>query len=295
MQADESASFDEILAAEQTEDDYWTHPGFNQSTANKLLSESPLHAYRYRQRQGKRKDVDPNHSRDREIGTVTHALILGSAKGYQRLDSKFLDYKTKEAQGLRSECERAGVTPILEVDFDRCTMASNAVREQLRDVFGLVLDGVSESPIYWTEVLPGGSLQCKAKPDHVLTRDMGRAFTILDVKSGDSANPRTLMRRILDAGYHVQAAAYSRGFAAVTPAAVGRTTFIDVFVETSGLIQVTPVAITGSLYELGERAWLKACERWLQCVQEATYPGYTTEILAPEAPEWALKQEMAEC
>ncbi len=118
-------------------------------------------------------------------------------------------------------------------------------------------------------------------------------MTILDVKSGE-ANPRLLPRRIMDQMYHVQAAAYTRGHIANVPGTAGHTRFVDLFIETNGLTMLTPVAITGSMYELGERQWLKGCARWHRCITDAFYPGYTTEILAPEAPKWALEQEMVD-
>jgi hypothetical protein len=278
-----------------TDSDYHAHPGFNQSTARQLLSKSPMHAFEYRRLQAaKRGKPDPDHDRDCEIGTVTHKLLLGSTTGYRELDYK--DYRTKEAQEHRTSCETEGVTPILSGDLERCARSVNAVREQLRDVFGIELDGESERVIFWDQSVPdpmngrtAAVVPCKARLDHV--RDDG--LTILDLKTGSDANPKGLMRRILDAGCHVQAACYKRALESTDGRKVGRVRFIDVFVETRGLVLSTPVEITGSLLELGDRAWLRACLRWHQCQQEGLYPGYTQAVLAPPAPEWALKEEMA--
>lgn len=263
---------------------YHEHEGFNQSTANKLLSQSPRHAFEYRRWQkSKLGNEDPDHSRDREIGTVTHKLLLGSHTGYIEIEA--LDYRTKAAQQARAAAERAGLTPVLKPDMARCVRAANAMREQLREEFNIDLDGNSEVETYWEE----SGLKCKAKLDHV----RADGATILDIKTGEDANPRKLIRRILDAGYHVQAACYSRGLAANFPELAGRVRFIDVFIETSGLVLCTPTEITGALLELGEREWLRACSTWAQCQERAFYPGYVTEVWRPECPEWALKEEMA--
>lgn len=277
--------FMNAFTAEPT-DGYFAHHGWNQSSAWQLLSQSPMHAFEYRRRQ--RGAADPDHSRDREIGTVVHKLLLGSHVGFREIDAK--DYRTKMAQAQRTQCELDGVTPILAPDMARCVRTANTVREQLQD-FGLALDGESELALYWNEIVPVGlgehNLKCKARLDHVAADGV----TILDIKTGEDANPRRLTRRILDAGCHVQAAAYSRALAATHPERAGRIRFIDVFVETTGLVLCTPVEIAGSLLELGERLWLRSCRTWAECVERAMYPGYTTRVLRPEAPVWALNDE----
>jgi hypothetical protein len=284
------------ISDEDADETYRTSPAFNQSTATCLLGESPLHAYHKRKRSMGPRYVDDKHTRELEMGTMVHKLLLGSGRQWRKLD--FDDYRTKDAQAARGQCELAGITPILAPDLERCTMSANRLREQLWEVFQLELNGQSEVPLYWEEPIltPGGlkrqpaaSLQCKAKLDHICKDGV----TIIDVKSGE-ANPKQVVRRIMDQMCHVQAAAYTRALVANVPAVAGRTRFIDLFIETSGLTMLTPVAITGSLYELGERQWQRACQSWWTCLETATYPGYTTEILAPEAPKWALENEMSE-
>lgn len=281
------------LPIDKSDQGYRRAAGFNQSTAIELLNKSPRHAFEKRRRQdamAKDPQPDPDHSREREMGTVVHKLLLGSTVGYYEIN--LTDYRTKAAQVKRSDCERMGVTPILSPDLERCHRSANAAREQLREVYGIELDGESELPLYWEENVSAGTahrrLPCKAKLDHV-TKDRRR---IIDLKTGEEANPKRLVRRILDAGCHVQAAAYTRALAANYPETTGRTEFLDIFVETTGLIMCTPVAIVGSLYELGERGWLRACRRWWASQDAAQYDGYTTSVIAPEAPAWALTDEM---
>jgi hypothetical protein len=283
------------VEADRSDQEYRLHPGFNQSTCNELLNRSPRHAFEKRRRQAqhaKSPEADPEHSREREMGTVIHKLILGSTVGMHEIPLP--DYRTKIAKEKRAECEALGVTPILTCDLERCHMSANAAREQLREVHGIELDGTSELPLYWTERvrLPGGSiheLECKGKLDHV----RADGLTILDIKSGEEANPKRLLRRVLDSGYHVQAAAYTRALVANFPETSGRTRFVHVFIETKGLTMCTPMAVVRSLYELGERQWLRGCQRWAESVHAAQYDGYVTEVWEPEAPPWAMSDEMA--
>lgn len=287
----------ELKSVTDTSDqDYRKAEGFNQSTAIELLNKSPRHAFEKRRKQdaqAKDPKPDPDHSREREMGTVVHKLLLGSTVGYYEINLD--DYRTKVAQTKRADCERNGITPILSPDLERCVRSANAAREQLRETFGIELDGRSEVPLYWNEFIygPNGAkhpLACKAKLDHI-TKDNRR---ILDLKTGEDANPKKIIRRILDSGCHVQAAAYSRALVANVPEVAGMVEFIDVFIETSGLVMCTPVAITGSLYELGERAWMRSCRRWWESQNAGQYDGYTTHVIAPEAPPWALSDEMGE-
>jgi hypothetical protein len=268
-----------------TDSEYFAIDAFSQSVANKLLNDSPRHAVMYKRAMMQRAgQPDPDHDRNREIGTIVHKLLLGSTTSYREIPHD--NYRTKAAQELRSLCEAEGVTPILSPDLERCRKSASALTEQLREEFGIDLDGESERVMQWTENVRGAALPCKAKLDHV----RADGLTILDIKSGD-ANPRQLVRRILDQGYHVQAAAYSRALGAAT-GKHGLVRFLDIFIETKGLTLCTPVAIEGSLYELGERAWLRACSKWVECESAGFWPGYVTEVIAPEAPDWALKAEM---
>lgn len=270
-----------------TDAEYFAIDAFSQSVANKLLNDSPRHAVMYKRAMMQRAgQPDPDHDRAREMGTIVHKLLLGSTTSYREIP--FDNYRKKEAQAARELCEVEGITPILTPDLDRCRKSAAALTEQLREEFGIELDGESERILEWGEHVAGRLLLCKAKLDHV----RADGLTILDIKSGD-ANPRQLVRRILDQGYHVQAAAYSRALG-VTTGQHGLVRFLDIFIETKGLTLCTPVAIEGSLYELGERAWLRACAKWVDCEREGYWPGYVTEVIAPEAPEWALKAEMAE-
>lgn len=292
------ASFEEDLAAMDppqpaggmTDLEYHAHPAFNQSTACRLVNESPRHAFEYRRVQKLRQGhEDPKHTREREIGTVTHKLVLGSTTGFHEINHD--DYRKKGAQEWRSDCERQSITPILSCDLDKARRAATAIREQLAEEFGIELDGESERVIIWDHDLRnnGAVLQCKAKLDHV-RRD---GLTIIDVKTGQDANPKQLVRRILDQGYHVQAACYVEALESTERYKIGRVTFIDAFIETEGLAMCVPVEIAGGLLELGQRAWDGSCFTWHHCQQEGFYPGYTQSILRPEAPPWALQQEMA--
>ncbi len=300
---DESALWDPaVLQADTADQDYRKADGFNQSTAIELLNKSPRHAFEKRRKQdeqAKNPKPDPDHSREREMGTVVHKLLLGSTVGYYEINLD--DYRTKVAQTKRSDCERNGITPILSPDLERCVRSANAARDQLRETFGIELDGESERALYWEEPVgafvangQGGRdparLSCKAKLDHI-TKDKRR---ILDLKTGEDANPKKLVRRILDSGCHVQAAAYTRALVANHPEVAGLVEFIDVFIETTGLVMCTPVAIVGSLYELGDRGWLRACKRYWQSQQAGQWDGYTTHVIAPEAPPWAMSDEMGE-
>lgn len=269
---------------QMTDAQYHATDAFSQSVANQLLGKSPRHAFEYRRRQLARAGKpDEDHDRTREMGTVVHKLLLGSTTGYRELP--YDNYLTKVAKEHRSACEVEGVTPILTPDLERCRFSVQSLREQLLEEFGIELDGASEVPLFWEEA---GGLKCKAKLDHV----RADGLTVLDIKTGEDANPRGLVRRILDQGYHVQAAAYLRALAALRPETQGRARFVDIFIETKGLALCTPVAIEGSLLELGDRAWERACKRWLQCQEDGYYPGYVTTTIAPEAPKWALEQEM---
>lgn len=258
---------------------YRAHPGFNQSTAWQLLSKSPRHAWDYRNRV--RGGVDKDHSRDREIGVVAHALILGATS--QIVEIQADDYRDKAAQKRRTEAEIAGETPILTSDLAKARRAANAAREQL-GAFGVEInDGLSEVELYWSE----DGQPCKALLDNIGTWN-GRPC-VIDVKSGTDANPHGLLRRIVASGYHVQGGCYTRAYEAVYGE---RVPFLDVFVETSGLALVTPCEIGGELLSIGEKQWLRAVSTWKECTESGVWPGYADSVVAMhDAPMWLVNAE----
>lgn len=258
-------------------DEYHRIDAFSSSLATTLLTRSPLHA-----RAEQTGERERGSTKSMDVGTVAHALVLGKGKRFAVLD--FANYKTKAAQEARDASAERGITPILRHEMDEVERMVKAVREQL-DRRRIVLDGISEAAIRWTEQTPFGDVACRGMLDHlVLSR--GRIY---DFKFCADASPAKVERSAESYGYAVQAAAYTRAVARLRPDLAGRIKFSFVCVETDPPYAMNVCEPDGVFREIGETRWLKAVAEWGACLQSGEFRGYGTNDIT--APAWALIRE----
>lgn len=257
-------------------DEYFELDAFSSTAAKIVHSRSPGHA-----RAGYRKKP----SKVLDAGNVIHRLVLGKGKDYHVVHAA--DWRTKAAQQQRDEARAQGLTPVLHDDFERYNLAAESIRCQLADR-GIILDGLSEQPITWTEHTEYGDVPCKAMFDHVWPEQ----GLILDLKTTADASPNAVERTSENLGYGIQRAAYTRALTALDPGLAGRVGFAFVFCE----IEDEPYAVNvcepdGVFCELGERRWLRAVNTWARCLRDDHWPTYGTAINPLSAPTWALARD----
>jgi hypothetical protein len=256
-------------------DDYFDLDAFSASTAKVLISRSPAHA-----RVGYRKK--PTKAMDR--GDIIGRLLLGAGKDYEVVNAE--NWTTKAAREKRDEIRSRGLVPVLHDDLEDYHTAAETIRVKLADR-GLILDGLSEQAITWTEHTDLGDVTCKGRFDHVWP-DFG---TIIDLKVTADASPAFVERNAENLGYAIQAAAYTRALAQLKPDLAGKIGFAFIFAEAEEPYALNISEPDGIFQEIGERRWLRAVREWARCIKENHWPSYGTAVNPITSPSWALARE----
>lgn len=271
------------VTEEQYRSDPCELPSLNQSIANILLAQSPLHAYAAHPRLG-------NQPRETTVpkieGTVIHALLLG--KGAESIDVLAFDnYRTKAAQTARDESIAAGRTPVLAAKHAEIVTAAETIRKNLAEQGVVFENGVTELTIEWTEDSDEGPVLCRGRLDFL--RVDATSALIVDPKKIASADARTCARHAEDFGYLVQRAAYVSAVEALYPHLAGRVEFKFAFMEIEAPYAAVVRECDGAARWIGEQRWRRACNTWARCLKTGNWPGYLNEPL--EALPWAITQE----
>jgi hypothetical protein len=275
----------EILDVSETEyrGDPGKVPSLSASIAKVLIMESPAHAYDIHPKLGNR-PRKPTAAMDE--GTLVHALLLGKGTEIQIIDAP--DFRTKAAQEARDMATGAGRLPVLRHKLDAAEKIVSQVRERIAS-FGISLDGMSEVAFKWDELGEDGEpVACRARLDHV-NLETG---LILDVKKTESANPKKIARYMIDYGYDIQWAAYTRAVEFLKPELQGRVEMVFLFVELDPPYVVVPAKPAGLLREFGLKRWDRAVKLWERCLRTNSWPGYVTETAMLEPPAWMVADEL---
>lgn len=257
--------------------DYHSGPGISKSGLD-LIARSPLHywaAY-----------IDPERKPREEsdamfVGTAIHAAVLEP----DEFDSTYLpapkiDRRTKEGKAMAADLEAMAIEQkrllIDEEDYKACL----AIRDQVRlhpaakVLFG---DGVAEQSGYWTDDETG--ILCRVRPDWL------RTDICVDVKSTEDASPQEFRRSIVKWRYHVQAAWYLDGLAAIGHPV---DAFIFCVFEKKRPYASAFYYADADMIEIGRREYRKNLRIFADCLSSDRWPGYSTEIQSISLPQWVL-------
>jgi hypothetical protein len=271
-----------VTEAEYFADSSGAVPSLSQSIAHTLVTRSPAHAYAQHPRLG---GQARESTKATDQGEIIHALLLG--KGSQVEVLHFDNYRKKIAQELRDAARDAGRVPMLEREYVGIVTAAAEISHRLA-AFGIVLDGVSEVALEWSEQGAHGPVLCRGKLDHL------KNATIYDVKKIESADALSRSRSAYAYGMDIQSAAYISAVEKLNPALSGRVEYVPLFVEIEPPYAVVPAPLDDVLMESGRRRWAQAVNLWEMCTREDRWPSYTETITTTEAPGWLRAQMEAE-
>lgn len=260
-------------------------PSLSSSIGNKLITESPLHAWQAHPRLGGKSSAHTSATTD---GTVLHALLLKA--GLEQIAIIDVDnFQTKAAKEARDAAMAAGKCVIKTEDFITAQKAAERIKARLKDEYGIELTGLSEQKIEWTEETTEGPALCRGMLDHFITDwDHNGGITIYDLKKIRSADLFTCQTHIRQYSYDLQASAYVSAMGKVCPEAAGRINYRWLFVEIDEPNAVTPLEPDGQMRLMGDLKWERACRIWAKCMRTKNWPAYVEKVTPIGPAHWEL-------
>lgn len=220
----------------------------------------------------------------KELGTITHAMLLEPAKLDRVVVAPdFGDLRTKAAKEAKAAWTAGLPAGAMVVDVETYQAAQGMVEacrrhQTMRDL--LAADGSSELVLVWTDAETG--LRCKARVDRLI-----HGHLILDVKTARAAGSFAFTRAVAAYGYHMQAAWYRRAVAATTGELLP---FVFAVLESSA-------PYSCCLYELDHQALEQAdsinsqiLRQWAACIESGEYTSIQQDgqVQLLELPGWAF-------
>jgi hypothetical protein len=263
-----------------TETDYRADPGVNFSTL-KLMARSPA-AYRYGY------SADDGDTASRAVLRLIHAAVLEP----HTIDRDFYVIPDDVRRSPKVTAEAGGRAVVKAADL--ATAQAMAAAVAAHPVAGPMLAQVPashrEHTVRWHD--PPTGLPCKGRLDALLCPGAGPGadarYTVIDLKTVKSVQPREIARMAASMHWHAQAAHYAAGVRAVYGLPDDAVDAVLIVMEQApphdvGVYRLTP---DGALWagEVTRRAWM---DRLAECLRADTWPGACPGEQELELPGWA--------
>ncbi len=236
------------------------------TTARMLLPPSTPALARYRL-------DNPEPKAAYDLGSVTHALVLGKGAGIVEVCAD--DWKSKAARDLRDEARADGKTPLLTKDLDVARAMAGAVHAH--PIAARALTGtVPERTLIWRDEATGQ--WCRAMAD------AWAPTRLADLKTTEDPSPAAFTKSVAKFGYHVQAGWYSLGHYALTGVWPG---FLFIAVQKSPPHIVHVHQLDDDALNAGVDACRRALTVWAECRETGEWPAHNDQIHTLTLPRWA--------
>ena len=267
-------------------------PKVSPSISKYMIGGGPLYAWTFHRLLG---GIVKPPSRQMELGTVLHRMVLGRGKRFKILD--YPSYQSKEAKAARDEAREAKWVPILKHKHVEARKIADRIEEWL-EIYEIDLeDGDAEIELTWKEQTEHGPVECKAIADWLATD----CHVIYDLKTTEATVTKESCQRALADGGAIQDAAYRSWVANTMPSLAGRVRPVFLFCQVTEPFLVLPVTCGPTMRELGDSQWTRAVHEFGKCLSRGRerkhWPGPIEAHEAPidiEAPPWALQRELEE-
>ena len=248
-------------------------PSLSRSTIRTLLNECPMIA------KMKHPRLNPEFKEEQsgkfDLGTAAHALLLEGPDKVAVVQAD--DWRTNAAKAKRDEAYAAGMTPLLQKDFERAQEMAQVAEKCLYRCKELGISDIrkdcdTELSLIWKE---DNGVWCRVRPD-IITKDRA---VIVDYKTtGLTANPENKGKDIDNAGLELQDAFYRRGtralFDGVDPV------FAFLFQENEPPYMCSIVALIPEAQEMGDEEVEAGINIWKNCLDGNSWPGYPVDRIA---------------
>lgn len=214
------------------------------------------------------------------IGRAAHVLLLEPAlfRAQIHVMGEGVDFRTNAAREERDDAMEAGKTVIKHDQYDVIEAMRDAL--QAHEFVGAAFEnGQPEKSLVWQDSETGVWLRCR--PDFL----PNAIRHIPDYKTAVSSKPEDFRKQAWNLGYHMQAALYLDGIAAVTGAEP--QSFFFVVQEKTPPYVVTCIALDPISIEWGRVQNRKAIHIFAECLKTGKWPGYANEVVEVQLPFYA--------
>lgn len=264
----------DLTAAEYLADPC-AQPSLSRSIAQKLVDQSPAHAWQHHPRYGDRPEADDDDG-TMDVGSAAHAAFL---LGEDLIaEFSFSSWRSDAARARRSAARLVGKIPLLSEKAATVRAVVEALY-RFRQRTGAFTHGKAEQTVIWRE----GETYCRCKPDW-LPDDPVAPLWDLKVTAG-IASPATWKFRAAEVAADLQAVMYPRGVAAVRNRQPRGMKFC--VVEEAPPHGIRVFYYSGEALELAQAKYDRALELWQQCQASGQWPNYDDEEMALDASHGA--------
>ncbi len=217
----------------------------------------------------------PKHKDAWDVGTIAHKLILRSDDNRIRVADAYDWKKWQTWNPWKEEQRAAGLVPIHRGDLLAASKMATAIRHH-PVASAIFTEGRPEVSFYWIDAATG--VTCRGRVDWL------RDNAIIDLKTINRADVKTITRQSADHGYAQQADFYRRGIYARTGQWLP---FVHVFVENEAPHIVHVVQLSDDFLDIGAARNDRAIEIFAECESTGQWPAYSEhDITLIHPPAW---------
>lgn len=195
--------------------------------------------------------------------------------------------RTKEGQAIWAAwgAEHHGATVVSRDDYAALSGMVAAVVAHPLALALLAASGDTEVALYWQDPEHGTAM--RGRLDVLCDHD---GTTVVDLKETRDASPGAFARDVARYDYHLQAAMYLDGLAAL--AGERRRRFLWVAVERERPYGVAVYEPTPEALEQGWRDYRWLLARWAEAERTGEWPSYPVGAQQLHLPPWAMTREL---
>jgi hypothetical protein len=269
-------------------------PSLSRSIAQKLILESPRHAFAAHPRLTKQPEEEQTNSRVRDIGSAGHAMLLQQPTEIVVLN--YANFQKKAAQEERAEAQQRGAIALLAADAEQTVAMVEKARAALAEHDHPAIRAIANpdaDAIRYNEVTAiwkdrCGDIWSRARMDRISITD--DRITIVDYKTTElSVEPEAVARAIYNNNYHFQDGFYRRAVRALFPEIDRhemKLDFLFIMQEQNAPFEITVARVDPAGRLIGEKMTSDAFMLWRKCNAENWWPGYPGGIVEAEMPAW---------
>lgn len=214
-----------------------------------------------------------------KVGTVAHALVLGTELAVKVLD--FDNWRTNAAKEQAAEAEARGQIAMLRKEFEPIKAMAEALLQH-KIAVKLIEGAQPEASLIWQDTETG--IWRRARYDLLRQPSASGRLLVPDYKTSTSANPAKFTKSVVEYGYHQQGPFYVDGAVALNlgddPA------FLFIVQETAAPYLVSVVQLDPLDMRIGAHLNREAIRLYAQCVARDEWPSYSDDIAHVALPSW---------